>query len=467
MTGENTDPVPPLGDGFASTGVDVSATNASPDRGDQAYGENGDAYAYPSLNLVEFHVDTAPGAFADIGPLDLTDAESNALVRLLYTQIKALREELMHGTRSRLGITRNVRLLDRRVQELVADLASIGAGDTDGNPREIAESLRDLVALRATLQDAQEVTVETVDKFHIDSLLTQEDAVVEDLLERLAPHELFVQDVRTLLEDQLADEKEAIADETQYEALLDLRDRASWRLAEAAARAAADVPFLVDELRPAGAAVGLELTAFETLPVDAVEETLSHRLDIALEVAETATADFEADATASALEAPIRAAVDARTGRDSGHRRLSDVSLPLLDMPSRNESDEFHGTESGNARALTETETAVGYFLAGAFRTVGDFGGAVYRTPEGGWQWAINPWVRNLGVEIESLPVRTYGRFWSHNYFSHSVAQQIAAGDRSEVACPLCARSQAGDCGVDGCGFAESRSAIDRALSPR
>lgn len=464
MRSNDDEPVPPLGDGFASASAERPASDAGPDGETSEYGDAGDAFAYPSLNLVEFHVDTAPGEWEEVSPLELTDEESDALVRLLYTQIKALREELLHGTRSDLGIARNVRLLDRRVQDLVAELAAIGRGDTDGDPTQIVESLRELVALRADLHDARELAIETVDKFHIDSLLTQEEAVVDDLLERLAPHELFVEDVRALLEEQFASEKQNIADETQYEALVELRDETSWRLAEATARAAADVPFLIEELRPAAEAVGVDVDAFETVRLATVEETLHRRLDVALDVAEDATADVPDDATASVLAAPIRAAVDERTGQSESDLRPRDIPLPLLDVPSQNDGDEFHGSDSGDARALTETQTAVGYFLAGAFRTVGDFGGAVYRTPEGTWQWALNPWVGDADVTEDSLPEHTYGRLWCHNYFTHSVAQQIATLERDEVACPLCDRSPHGHCGDTGCEFTDLRAGIDRAL---
>ncbi len=466
MAPEEDRSVPPLGDGLAAEGSqlpppDVDSGVELPDDVDQAA-----AFAYPALNLVEFHVDTSPGELEDVSPLELSRERRDALLRLLYTQVKALREELLHGTRSALGATRNVRLVDYHVQLLVDDLAAVGAGRSDAAVDDLVGTLTDLVDLRAGLEAAQEESVETVDKFHVDSLLTGEDDVLADLLERQAPHHLFVDDVRTLLEEQLAAERRAHADEDQYRALVALRDRAGWRLAEAAARAAADVPFLVEEVVPSARAAGVDVEAFETLPLSDLAETLSARLDAAIEVAASATADVAEDAPTEALVDPIRAAVDAETGHDGAEYRPADVPLPLLDVPARGPGDAFRGSSESDAEALAETETAAGYFLAGAFRTVGDFGAAVFLTPEGEWQWAVNPWASNLGVDVEvGDDVRTYERFWAHNYLSHSAARQIAAGGRERIDCPLCARSAGGHCGVGECGFTALRGDLVRALS--
>jgi len=460
--------VPPLGDGLAAAGSQLPPPDADPDVTVPETVEQAVAYAYPALNVVEFHVDTAPGELEDVSPLELTARRRDALLRLLYTQVKALREELLHGTRSALGATRNVRLVDCHVQRLVDDLAAVGAGESDASVAETVARLTDLVDLRASLQAAQEESVETVDKFHVDSLLGREDGVLEALLEQQAPHDLFVDDVRTLLEEQLAAERRAHADERQYHALVELRDRAGWRLAEASARAAADVPVLVSEVVDSARAVGLDVEPFETVPLAAFAATLSRRLDVAVEVAESVTAEVPADAPTAALVDPIRAAVDAETGRDGGERRPAEIPLPLLDVPADGPADAVRGSSEADADALAETETAAGYLLAGAFRTVGDFGAAVFLTPAGEWQWAVNPWAGTRGVDTDvGDDVRTYERFWAHNYLSHSVARQVAAaGGRPErIDCPLCARSADGHCGVGGCGFETLRANVERALA--
>lgn len=465
---DDTATVPPLGDGLAAAGSQLPPPDADPavtlpEDVDQAV-----AYAYPALNVVEFHVDTAPGELDEVSPLDLSAERRDALLRLLYTQVKALREELLHGTRSELGTARNVRLVDYHVQRLVDDLAAVGAGESDASVADLVGQLTDLVTLRSSLQAAQEESVETVDKFHVDSLLTQEDGVLEDLLERQAPHELFVDDVRTLLEEQLASERATHADEEQYRALVDLRDRGGWRLAEATALAAADVPFLVEEVVDSARVMGVDVDAFETVPLSDLEDTLARRLDVAIEVAEAATADVPADAPTETLVERIREAVDAETGRDGAEQRPAELALPLLDLPADGAGDAFQGASEPDADALAETETATGYFLAGAFRTVGDFGAAVFLTPGGEWQWVVNPWAGNLRVDTEvGEDVRTYERFWAHDYLCHSVARQIAAagGRPDRIDCPLCARSAGGHCGIGSCGFASLRADLRRALS--
>ena len=478
MTGEESMPVEasphsiqPHADGYASASpvIPESVVDSETGRGDA---ERAPAVAYPSLKATQFYVDPAPST-------------AKGQTRLLHVQVTALREELLHGERSRLGVARNVRLIDRRIQEILSELAMLGDPDrsADGTDTErIGELLTEVSELRThrvEIQHVSEAFVEAIDKFHIHSLLGDgaTDSVLEDLLVEQDPPDSVRQAVRLTLEShreavisgttesELYDDMDAISE--IYADLESLYEAASWRVTEAAATAATDVPFLIESVAEPARKLGYDISTFERVPVSSLGDILAERFAVATDVAASVAADHPEDASVSDLADSIRDAVAARTDRPSPERTLADLTLPLLDVPARDEQGGPPGVGESDASALKHTDTPIGYLLTGAFRTVGDFGGVVYRTPEGEWQWALNPWVADDPVDVAIDGVESYGRLWCHNFVAWAIAFQLDRNDRhpSAVACTLCAHSPDGFCGPSGCAFHDLRSGIDAALS--
>jgi hypothetical protein len=451
-------PLSPVGVGLADTAAGVPAPDAASDpRPPDA--ADGVAYASPSLNRVEFHVHPAPTS---------TEAEA----RLVYAQVRALREELLHGERSHLGVARNVRLLDRRVQGLVEALAAVGRGDdgdTDAPARDVDAILADIESLResrAEIERVREPVVEAVDKFHVHSLLSADADVVDELLDRRASDEFVAKQARTFIRDH---ERTADYDSEVYERLEELYERAGWRVAEAAATAAFDVPVLVEAAVEPARALGIDVAGFETLPTARLRELLEERFAAAVAVAEAATADLDDRASVADLAEPIREAVAESTDRPAPERTLADVELPLLDVPAGSDvAGAPPGVGESDVIALDHTETPVGYLLAGAFRTVGDFGGALYITPDGEWQWAVNPWVADEAVDVDIPNIGRYDQLWAHATVAHGLGVQLSGRGRDgrprAVVCTLCERSPTGHCGTDGCAFADLVDGVNLAL---
>jgi hypothetical protein len=470
----------PIGIGLADTvGGAVARRRTADDELPDDAEEKGLAFASPSLNRVEFHVHPDPEEAQDRG-------------LLVAAQVKTLREELLHGERSHLGVARNVRLLDRRVQALLEKLAAIGrkAGgqevtgdDTGPNPASVQAVLSDIADLRsqrADIETAREAVVEAVDKFHVYALLSEQDEVLDDLIERRTSDE-FIQDyarkrIQEMIEggddggadgdDHDGAGEEEYYDEHVYEDLETVYNDLGWKVAEAVATAAFDVPFLLDEVVDPARELGIDVDTFVTVSTSELEGVLADRFAAALDVAREATADLPDDAPVGDLAEPIRTAIAEQTDRPNPDRTLSDVPMPLLDVPARRETAGGPpGVGESDVTALTHTETAVGYLLAGAFRTVGDFGGALYITPDGEWQWAINPWVANEKVDIEIEGVDTYDRLWAHASVCYSVAEQLGDPPRRVVECTLCERSPSGTCGPEGCAFTELIDGVNAAMT--
>jgi hypothetical protein len=461
----------PREDGYASAGAAVPQPETGPNAKLPDDVRRAPAVAYPSVKATEFHVDPAPSS-------------AEGQTRLLYAQVTALREELLHGERSRLGVARNVRVLDRRIQQLLEELAALGdadGGDT-GRVRSLLYEVDELRHHRQEIQDASEPFVEAIDKFHIHSLLGDgtDESVLEDLLAAEDPPESVRRAVRRTLRDHhqevisgsaesdIYDNMAAIAD--IYADLEDLYERSDWRVAEAAATAATDVPFLLEDVVDPARELGFDVGSTETVATDALADVLADRFDVATNVALEATADYGDDAAVTDLAEPIRAAIAARTDRPSPSRTPADLALPLLDVPARDNASGPPGVGESDASALNHVETPTGYLLTGAFRTVGDFGGVLYLTPDGEWQWALNPWVADERVDIDIAGIDTYGRLWCHAVVAWGMAYQLTSrGTRSEqipreVDCPLCAHSPSSACGTDGCAFRDLRSGIAAAI---
>jgi hypothetical protein len=235
---------------------------------------------------------------------------------------------------------------------------------------------------------------------------------------------------------------------------------------EAAATAASDVPFLVDEVVDPARELGIDVEPFETVSTAALVDVLAQRFDVATGVVVEATADFGDEATVTDLADPIREAVATRTDRPSPSRTPAGLDLPLLDVPARDDGSGPPGVGDSDASALNHVETPTGYLLTGAFRTVGDFGGTFYLTPDGEWQWALNPWVADEQVDVDIEGLDTYGRLWCHAVVTWGMAYQLIKSDRTprQVDCPLCVHSPSGTCGATDCAFRDLRSGVEGAL---
>jgi len=458
--GERADAVTPAGP--VGIGLADSTARAETEPSDRLPPDaaEGLAYASPSLNRVEFHVHP-----------DRETANGQATV--VATQVKTLREELLHGERSHLGVARNVRLLDRRVQRLLEDLAAHGRSTTGSDPdadagvvEETLASLSELRSRRAAITRAREPVVEAVDKFHVHALLDDEETVLEDLIDGRTSDQFIADAAREVVQRMIdSGEGDGYHDETVYDALERLYEASGWRVAEATATAAFDIPYLLAAVAEPARDLGIDTGGFETVPAAELRTVLDERFQIAVDVADGATADAPENATVTELADRIRSAIEERTDRKTPERTPSAVSLPLLDVPARRDRDAPPGADGSDATALDHVETPVGYFLAGAFRTAGDFGGALYVTPEGEWSWAINPWVADQPVDVGIDGVDTYDRLWAHAAVCHSVAAQLVDEDRSRVACSLCARSGPGTCGPEGCSFASLIDGVNAALA--
>jgi hypothetical protein len=421
---------------------------------------DGWAYAFPSLNRFEFHRTPDPDGL-----------EGRALV--VAAQVKSLREELLHGERSHLGVARTIRLLDRRVQEAVEELAALGratttgAGGSEGEATAVRELLSEIATVRsrrAEIARVREPVVEAVDKFHVHALLSGEGDVLADLIDRRTSDEMVRTDAKRFVERAIAerDDADGYHDKRVYDDLERLYETHGWTVAEAAATAAFDVPFLVETAADPARASGVDVAAMTTIPTEELGRVLRERFDAARAVAEEVPRP--ADATVAELAAPIRTAVAERTDRPAPTRTLADVSLPLLDVPARRATGD--GAGGVDATALNHADTAVGYLLAGAFRTVGDFGGALYVTPDGEWEWAINPWVADRPVAVGIDGVDTYDRLWAHASLAFNLAAQLDADPRPRaVACSLCDRTRSGHCGPEGCAFADTVAGVNAALA--
>jgi len=462
-------PTLPVGIGLAdvAAGVASEVYAESDDRPDDATG--GLAYASPSLNRVEFHVHPDP-----------QDDQGESL--LVAAQAKTMREELLHGERSHLGVARNIRLLDRRVQHLLESLAALGngsdetgAGDTGLDPddvRAIRSEITDLRSQRAAIESAREPAVEAVDKFHVHTLLSDESDVLDDLIEGQNSDE-FIQDQARRYVERMVDGGDdgdvagaEYHDPRVYEDLKRVYEELGWRVAEAAATAAFDVPYLLEAVAEPARELGVAVEEFETVPTGELESVLEERFDAAVAVAETATADLPEDASDAELTGAIRTRITERTDRPIPRRTPSDVSMPLLDVPARRDTATGPpGVGESKVTALQHAETPVGYLLAGAFRTVGDFGGALYVTPDGQWQWAINPWVAGSEIDIDLDGLDSYDTLWAHTYVRYRLAEQLGEPLPRRVRCPLCARSPTSACGSEGCAFENLIDGVNEALT--
>lgn len=362
-------------------------------------------------------------------------------------------EELMHGERQKFGLARNVRLL-KGVSR--ARLFAYLDGQIPAN-RAAWDMYMCQVACDETNESRREF-LETVDQFRIQSVVdrdylenharnyaTRYDHDSDDVLAELtAEADLLKQDI-----------KNQLLYEEVYIPMEDLAATYSPSVAEAVAHAALDIQAVVHPLDQ----------LIETdVPVTTTAELTTERFLNRFEQARSEVTRIARRQSPAALDRDeLRRRLQHRLPPDGTGRYHPEPlrNLPLLDQPTEQLDRQ---TANEGQSDMQGAPTFIDRILAGAFRVVGNLGGVIYPTDNGGQSVLINPWVADSIVG----PTR-YQTYWQQEFFGDHVVTKVwenlsldTPAEELSIPCPMCLVSPSGTCGTDdACGSSPLLARVD------
>lgn len=363
------------------------------------------------------------------------------LASIAQLQIISFREELMHGRRQRFGPMRNIRLLKREAGRVVYD-ALRDRHDPD-NALTTARSYYETVE---SLLEQIRFPLEQVDKFLAYSLLEDEAHVKDEIDVLVANSDAPVSTRRTIeqaIESFDLDAHTPGSDDHIYRELVSLEAEYNRLAAEAVANAALDIPYLVTPL---------SLEAFDSRPVEAID--IEARFDRARRALSEMDSEGRLSDPTSATRKRLFDEVKSTMRAPSAHvlaQSLREIGLPLLDVPLQATMSDAE--QQSSWAVWNEHSDPLSRLVHGGFSFPGGFGGAVYRLPDGGRRWLVNPAVRNHKLEWRDDTWR-YHRFWQHAFVLDGLIRQLLTTPM-RIQCPLCRHTTDGRCGVNGCGASD------------
>jgi hypothetical protein len=361
------------------------------------------------------------------------ELEGSVLVEVL-----AMTEELLHGSHQKLGYVRNQHLLKKKQWEALVEF------NREGDVSALAKEISKYKITEVLQRSATQPHIEAIDKKIGYQTLLQpeyiEQAVRNALAGDVSDEEV---DVRTTAIQSIRQEivqgshRDQYVNQRTQNRIEELQSQGyDSKAIEAATDAALDLPYIMAVLADADYnwIDNFPQREYGYMDNGGSRDSIAERLRKAFNILQFDVTVDEFRQTNEGADGQIdtdklRERIKERLSDDTSEGApvdLTDIYLPLLDMPGDSVESDISDTKSGELAQNTGMAMKIGHPLYNIFTADVPFGVGIFSTSDGGRNrraennWQINPWIAlnadSAKIAGSEIPAESYEELWAKCY---------------------------------------------------